>query len=233
NNIQSQEKFLESRRQIWGGFTEQVRLSDKWLIWADGDLRTKEQFVNNLFQLLLRPGLTYLVKPELRFTAGYTFVNHYPIDNHQFISQPENRYWLQFQWLPHFNTLKLSQRLRFEKRFRRNIQDNYNLAPGYYSNSRLRYQIQAQYPLSKRKYQSGTFSLLAFDELMVNVGKKTVLNYFDQNRFFIGLAYHFNENNNLQFGYLNVFQQFPNGYKLVETNAIKLTFNQIIDLRKK
>lgn len=231
--LKSQDKTLERRSQIWSGFTEQIRVSNKWLIWIDGDLRTKEQFVNGWFQGLFRPGITYLLKPDLRFSGGYTFVNHFPMDNHKFISQPENRYWLQFQWFPQFKKLMLTQRLRFERRYRRNILDDYNLAPGYYSNSRLRYQIFAQYPLSKRKFKAGTFSLVAFDEMMLNIGKKTNLNYFDQNRFFIGLAYHLNENNNLHLGYLNVFQQFPNGSRLVETNSIKIVFNQVIDLRKK
>lgn len=233
SNLRSQQKTLESRRQIWAGFTEQVRLNDKWLVWVDADIRTKEQYVNGLFQFLFRPGITYLLKPDLRFTGGYTFVNHYPMDNHKFISQPENRYWLQFQWFPQFKKLMLTQRIRFERRYRRNILDDYNLAPGYYSNSRLRFHVLAQYPLSKRRFKAGTFSLVTYDEIMLNLGKKTNLNYFDQNRFFLGLAYHFNENNNLHLGYLNIFQQFPNGFKLVQTNALKLTYNQIIDLRKK
>jgi hypothetical protein len=69
----------------------------------------------------------------------------------------------------------------------------------------------AQFPLSKRPFQPNSLSLVLNDELHVNFGKQIIYNYFDQNRFFTGFNYHVNKHDNLQFGYMYLFQQLASG----------------------
>lgn len=57
------------------------------------------------------------------------------------------------------------------------------------------------------------------NEVHINAGKEIVNNYFDQNRLFIGLAYQFSAHLNAHLGYMNVFQQLPEGNKHVKTDA--------------
>ncbi len=60
-------------------------------------------------------------------------------------------------------------------------------------------------PLAKNAFAPHTFSFIINDEAHIDFGKEIVYNYFDQNRFFLGLAYHLNARNNLQSGYMNSF----------------------------
>ena len=67
----------------------------------------------------------------------------------------------------------------------------------------------------------------------ISVGKQIVYNHFDQNRFFIGLSYQPNKTDNLQFGYMNVFQQLAAGNKYKSINAARIFYFHNLDLRKK
>ena len=124
------------------------------------------------------------------------------------------------------------QWFRLEERYRRKIKDNETLAEGHNFNYRARYNVLLQVPLSAT-VQKGTFSAIANNEIMVNFGKEIVNNYFDQNRFFLGMAYHTNAHDNLQFGYMNIFQQLPVGNRYRTTHALRLFYFHNLDLRKK
>jgi hypothetical protein len=228
-----QTKTTTNVNQVWLGYFNQTRLSDKWGIWAEGHLRTKEEFFNNFSQAIIRTGIMYYLNNEAKLTVGYAFVNHFPSDNHKNISQPEHRPWQQLQWHTRSASLRLMQWIRIEERFRHKIQDNDNLADGYNFNFRFRYNILAQFPLSKKKFQPGTFSFVLSDEVMINAGKEVVNNYFDQNRFFSGFHYYVNKHDQLQFGYMNLFQQLAAGNQYRNIHAARLFYFHNLDLRKK
>jgi Protein of unknown function (DUF2490) len=67
----------------------------------------------------------------------------------------------------------------------------------------------------------------------VNFGKAIVNNYFDQNRLFVGLKYQTGLHSNLQFGYMNIFQQLAAGNQYRNFNVLRFFFFQNFDLRKK
>ena len=228
----AQVKQTESVQQIWLGYLNQTRFSDKWGAWLDLQLRTKEDFFTGLSQSIIRPGLTYYLKDDAKITVGYAFVNHFPADNHSNISQPEHRGWQQFQWHTRYDKLRLMQWFRLEERWRRKILNNDELAEGYNFNFRARYNFFSQFPLSKKRFQPGTFSFVLNDEIHINFGKEIVNNYFDQNRFFVGLAYHVTRQNNLQFGYMNVFQQLSTPARYKSINGARVFYFHNLDLRK-
>jgi hypothetical protein len=227
------QKQTQSVNQVWLGYFNQTRFSSKWGLWTDLHLRTKEDFVNDLSQGIIRLGLTYYLKDDVKLTAGYAFVNHFPAEGHQNISRPEHRPWQQLQWHTRYTKLRLMQWFRLEERYRRKIQDNDNLADGYDFNFRLRYNFFSQFALGKKYFQPGTFSFVVNDEVHVNFGKQVVYNYFDQNRFFLGLAYHVNRHDNLQFGYMNVFQQLPAGNRYRSSHVARVFYFHNLDIRKK
>ena len=76
------------------------------------------------------------------------------------------------------------------------------------------------------------FSFILNDELHINFGKNIVYNYFDQNRFFIGFAWHLNDHDNLQFGYMNLFRQLPAGNQYRNNHMARIFFFRNLDLRK-
>ena len=89
------QKVQKIYKQIWLGYFNQTRFTDKWGMWTDLHLRTKEDFTNRFSQVIVRVGLTYYLNDVTKFTLGYAWVNLYPGDNHKKISQPEHRPWQQ------------------------------------------------------------------------------------------------------------------------------------------
>ncbi len=231
--IFSQTKQTETVEQIWLAYMNQTRFSNKWGTWTDIHLRTKEDFVNDFSQSILRFGLTYYLNNDTKLTAGYAYVSQYPAAGHENVTIPEHRPWQQIQWHSKYSKLRLMQWFRLEERFRRKVKDDDELAEGYNFNFRMRYNIFFQVPLSQKKFEPGTLSFVVNDELHVNFGKQIVYNYFDQNRFFLGFAYHTNKTDNLQFGYMNVFQQLAAGNKYRMGHVARIFYFHNLDLRKK
>lgn len=226
-------KTKETCEQIWLGYFNQTRLSDKWGFWVDAHIRTKDDFTDSLSQFIIRPGITYYLADKTKLTVGYAYVNHFPADAHPETSQPEHRIWQQIQWHNNYDRIKLMQWVRLEERYRRKIKDADELADGYNFNFRARFNIMMQVALGKNKFEKGSLAWVVNDELMVNFGDQIVYNYFDQNRFFTGFHYYVTKHSFLQFGYMNVFQQLSSGNKYRVLHAARVFFVQNLDLRKK
>ncbi|HLK28766.1 MAG TPA: DUF2490 domain-containing protein [Puia sp.] len=220
-------------QQTWLAYLNQTRFSDKWGSWTDLHLRTRENFVDNLSQSIARVGLTYYVTDNTKLTAGYAYVSLYPWDNHKNVTQPEHRPWQQIQWHTNYPKLKLMQWVRLEERFKHKIKNDDELADGYNFNYRLRYNFYLAAPLSRKPFAPGTFSFVFNDELHINFGKQVTYNYFDQNRLFVGFAYHTTKTDNIQFGYMNFFQQLPAGNQYKSIDVARVFYFHNLDLRKK
>jgi hypothetical protein len=227
----AQTKSTTSANQVWLAYSNQTRFSNKWGVWGDFHLRTREDFFTKLSTSIVRVGLTYYLNDDAKLTTGYAYVNSFPGDNHKNISQPEHRPWQQIQWHTKYPKLRLMQWFRLEERFRRKILNDDQLAEGYNFNYRIRYNILSQFPLSKKRFQPGTFSFVLNDEVHINFGKEIVNNYFDQNRFFLGFAYHINKSDNVQFGYMNFFQQLAAGNRYKSNHVARIFYFHNLDLR--
>jgi hypothetical protein len=231
-SVNGQTKQIQYSHQVWSGYFNQTRLSKKWGTWTDVHLRTKEDFFTQYSQALVRLGLTYYLNNETKLTAGYAYVHHFPADNHKNIAQPEHRPWQQLQWHTRSQKLRLMQWFRLEERFRRRILNDDQLADGYLFNFRARYNILGQFPLGRQPFKPGSLSLVLSNEVFVNFGKEIVYNTFDQNRAFAGFALHINSHDNLQFGYMNVFQQQATGNRYRSVHAARVFYFHNLDLRK-
>jgi hypothetical protein len=226
------QKHTQNLEQIWGAYFNQTRFTNKWGMWLDVQLRTKEDFVKDFAQLLIRPGVIYYVNDNLRLTAGYAHFWFYPADNHSKVTQPEHRPWQQVQWVTKYNHNKTVQAVRLEERYRRKILNDSTLADGYSFNYRFRYNFSWQIPLSIQ-VKKGTWSAILGNEIFVNFGKQITYNYFDQNRLFVGLSYSTNATDNLQFGYMNIFQQLASGSNYRSTSIARVAYLHNLDLRNK
>ncbi|MBV9988403.1 MAG: DUF2490 domain-containing protein [Chitinophagaceae bacterium] len=226
-------KNISSISQFWAGYYNQTRLSKHWGLWTDLHLRTKEDFASNFSQSILRVGGTYYLTDNTKLTLGYAYVSLYPGDNHANVTQPEHRIWQQVQWHVKFPRLRLMHWIRLEEKFKHKILNNDALADGYQFNWKLRYNFLFNTPLNRKAFAPGTLSFVLNDELHVNFGKEIVYNYFDQNRFFVGFSYHTTPTDNLQFGYMNLFQQLPAGNSYKDIHTLRVFYFHNLDLRKK
>jgi Protein of unknown function (DUF2490) len=229
----AQTKNTENIGQIWVGYFNQSRLTDKWGLWADLHLRTKEDFTNKFSQSIVRLGLTYYFTDVTKFTLGYAYVSLYPGDNHRKITQPEHRPWQQLQWHTKFSKTRMMQWIRLEERYRHKILTDSTLADGYNFNFRIRYNIFYEVPLNSKGFTPKSVAFILNDEAFINFGKEIVYNYFDQNRFFIGLKYQTTKQDNIQLGYMNLFQQLASGNKYKDIHAARVFYFHNLDLRKK
>jgi hypothetical protein len=229
----AQTKSTTSVEQLWTGYFNQTRFNKRLGLWMDVQLRTKEDFVNDLSTLIIRPGITYYLNDATKLTAGYAYIRHYPAENHKNVAMPEHRPWQQIQWHTKYPRVRTMQYLRLEERYRRNILNDSTLAKGHNFNFRVRYSFLLQVPLTNRDVRRGDISFIANDEVHLNFGEKVVYNYFDQNRFFAGFAYHLNPHDNLQFGYMNLFQQQASGNRYRSIHAARIFYFHNLDLRNK
>lgn len=228
----AQTKIKTTAQQVWVGYLNQSRFSAKWGAWVEAQLRIKEDFFTAFSQSILRGGITYYINDNSKFTLGDAFISAYPADNHKKITQPEHRPWQQLQWHTAYPHVRTMQWVRLEERFRRKILNDSTLADGNNFNFRARYNFLLQVPLTKTKIKGGDFSFIVNDEVHLNFGKGIVYNTFDQNRFFLGFAYHVNNADNLQFGYMNVWQQLAGGATYRTTHVARVFFFHNIDWRR-
>lgn len=226
-------KVVQTEQQTWLGYFSQIRFSQRWGLWVDAHFRLKDDFVGAPAQAIVRPGLTYYVSDDVRLTAAYAYVHHFPGEGHENIYQPEHRPWQQVQWFIRGKNARLMNWVRLEERFRRKILNDNELADGYRFNWRVRYNTALFIPLTRKKFQPGGLSFLLNDEIFLNFGKNITYNIFDQNRLFAGLVWQVTAHTQLHAGYMNLYQQQAAGNVFKNQHTIRLFVFQNFDVRPK
>lgn len=225
------EKIVVPQRQLWLAYFNQTRLTDKWGLWFDLHARTiGDNLTDRWNTQIFRPGITYYLSDQVRLTAGYAYVRHFPATSDGVV-RPEHRPWQQLAWNGHLGRFFLTQWIRAEQRFNRNTA-NGRLVDGYAFNHRFRYMFFLQIPLWSQKMQPGVLNFVLQNELHVNAGRQIRYNYFDQNRFFVGLAYPFSKSLSLQAGYMNLFQQTAAGNRFLNNHVARIFLFHTPDFRR-
>lgn len=228
---QAQEKEVEYLEQTWFAYFNQTRLTEKSGVWADVHLRWTGNFVDNLGVSIARLGYTYYITNQVRATVGYAYATQYGLTPDA-PDIPEHRPWQQIQWTEKKSWFTMAQYIRLEERFRRVVEDG-ELTSDYSFNYRIRYNMAFSIPLKGKELVAKTPFLFINDELHINLGEEITNNYFDQNRFFVGLGYQFTSSLNAQLGYMKVFQQLPQPSTFRNIDAIRLFVFHNLDFRKK
>ena len=228
---QAPEKHIHSREQLWLGYFNQTRFSNKWGMWLDVHYRTTDNFIDRPFQFLIRSAATYFIKDNLRVNVGYVIAEHFPAKGSS-ITRTEHRPWQQLWWNQKYTGLTTLQSLRLEQRFNEKVTDDEKL-DGYSYTFRARYNFSFFIPLKGKEMAPQTPFALILNEVFLNFGDKVLYNTFDQNRLFVGFGYQFSSHLSTQLGYMNIYQQEGSGNNYVSTHAIRLFFYHSIDLRNK
>jgi hypothetical protein len=168
--------------------------------WRRSDIFSENQ------QLLLRTGIDFYAKPDVRFTIGYAFVETYPYGEfavqHPF---PEHRIWQQLFLQQDLGKVKLAHRYRLEQRMIGNASTG-QFADGRYEN-RMRYMAKATINITNGKHP--VFAAL-YDEIFINFGKDVGYNIYDQNRLYGAVGYTISPNFKMELGYLYQIVQLRN-----------------------
>lgn len=226
---QAADKQVHEREQLWLGYFNQTRLTNKSGVWMDVHYRMTDDFVNRPFQLIVRPAFIYYIKDNLRLNVGYAYVQHYPAKGMS-TTRTEHRPWQQIWWSQKYSGLNTLQWLRLEQRFNEKVVNDVK-QEGYNYNFRIRYNFSFFIPLRGKEIVAKTPFVALIDEVFLNFGGKVVYNTFDQNRLFAGFGYQISAHLNAQLGYMNVYQQEASGNHYMMTHAVRLFVFQTLDLR--
>lgn len=227
---QTADKHIHSREQLWLGYFNQTRFTNKIGMWLDVHYRQTDNFIERPFQFIFRPAMTYYLEDHLRVNIGYAYVRHFPGEGLN-TTRTEHRPWQQIWWNQKHVGFTTLQWLRFEQRFNQKVIAD-ELQEGYNFNFRVRYNMSFFIPLKGKEMAKGIPFAVIMDEIILNFGDHITYNTFDQNRFFIGFGYPFTSHLNAQLGYMNVFQQEASGNNYISTHAIRLFLFHSLDWRK-
>lgn len=172
--------------------------------------------------------LHFRVNPNFDVALGQTFSWQNPQfpDASVKVTVPEIRPFQEMNAVQRINKrITFITRVRIDERFVRK-NDGIQLLEGY--NFNMRYRLRFQYLFLLWKKQNA--SLKISDELMVNSGKN--VNFFDQNRIYVGYEHNFSKNLSAEIGYLRWYQQRTQFDTYFQRDILRFTLFKKINFTK-
>lgn len=200
-SAKSQSQFMG-----WGATFINYKASEKFGLYFDAQYRSTDQ-LQQLNQLLLRPGVSFYLSPAFTFTTGYAFIPQQRISNGVTGYLPEHRVWEQLVFAhkikaQHKPIASVQHRLRLEQRFipRHHAEGNALVRDGHRTAGRLRYFARGVVPLGNRS-DRGTFAAVQ-NEIFFHTADG---GSFDQNRAYLAAGYRMCRQLDLEMGYMNQY----------------------------
>ncbi len=232
-SLRAQEKAVVHNSQLWTGYFNQVQFSRQWGVWIDLHLRTGEGLAKSIGQSIMRVGLIRYGNSGWRYMAGYAYVNNFVRGGTETLALTEHRLWQQVQQIQEWPKLRFNHALRLEERWRQQQSADGRKSAEHLFTWRVKHTLSFQRALGKKAFAPGSIALVLSNDLFINFGKQVINNYFDQDRFFAGLAWQMDKHSALQTGYMKIFQQLPAGNRFRSTDVLRCYFIHQFDLRKK
>lgn len=183
---------------IWLNAFVDHAITERAALWFDGHWRRME-FGREPQQVLLRPGMQWMIRPGVRVGAGYTYVATAPYgESPGALPTREHRGWQQLSVAHKAGQVGLSYRLRWEQRWIAALQEE--LGPfGYQQRARLL--ARAQIPLTDM--QAGALTGFVYNEYFLPVGHSDAENVRLQNRAGVGIGIPLNARQRIDVGYMH------------------------------
>jgi hypothetical protein len=175
----------------WNILNGRISLNKQWNAFGEAQLRT-QKFYNHFSYHEVKGGIGYNITDKAAALIGMgQYVTYDPTGNFKSpVSNSEFRMWEQLSLTNNLDRLKLEHRYRIEQRF---------TSSGY--RNRFRYRLNAIIPINKKKVESKTLYVAAFEEIFLTNTKP----YFERNRLFGGVGYSFSDLFTLQAGWIRQF----------------------------
>ncbi|MCH8554071.1 MAG: DUF2490 domain-containing protein [Schleiferiaceae bacterium] len=223
------EREVNHDMHTWISVNSFTRISDKWGMMVDVHHRRREGIRAASFDFM-RLGATYWFTDELRLTAGGALLRLAP----PFTEKSRTNEWRfhhELTYAHKIGKVGVFERLRFDHRWREQFNPIGQFV-GYQFSTRIRFLYALNIPIFKgpTAYKKPTLSIS--DELLVQYGPGVVYNFFEQNRFFLGIRQRMSSNLSFDTGYMYVFQQTAFGSQLNAFHTFRLFFYYTPDLRK-
>lgn len=215
------QKNIDHQNLLWTRYYNQVEINPKWSIHSEFDNRVfLDSIVQNLF--VIRVQGRHKISEQVELGAGivyFSVATQVPEVNLGF-NIPEYRLQQDLTWKKNWSKIVINQRFQIEERFFQNA-DRQGLTTGTTFFWRFRYRLQGEYTFWRKEKRY--LKAIVYDEIMINAGKNTVYNSFDQNRVYVGLQYGISSAVAVELGYMNSFQQRATGIEYFDRNIIRLS----------
>lgn len=198
---------IEHQSQIWYGYYLSHSFTNQWYV--QGEVHTRH-FIDPLVhhQNAFRAHLHRTIGENWDLSAGAALFLNTPNDPQTLIrlAIPEYRPHFDVVYKHSWSKVRVDHRFRSEMRFNRETNESRTELTDAinFSNYRLRYRIQALFPLIKQI--QGKVNT----EILLNAGQENPANTLDQHRMFAGLSIPIHANLTADIGYLHAFQQRRN-----------------------
>lgn len=166
---------------------------------VQGDIQYRNwNILGDLEQLLLRGGVTYKPKQvNLKFTLGYSHISSGNFGSDK-TATSESRIYQEALFPVQFGKrFYTNHRFRYEQRF----VDNQSFR------TRYRYTFFLNVPLNKKTMDPKVVYLALYNEIFINgqrsIGDGKTVQFFDRNRFYLGVGYVIKDGMQIQFGFMN------------------------------
>jgi len=230
-----EERNTTSRSELWTGLYTKYRVGEKLYYYGEYHFRTRDQLVQNIAQVYLRFGMSYIIDKSLEVTAGFVTPLYWAPPEFNNVEEPfdkvvpQYRLWQQLLFVQSVSKAKVYHQIRTEQRWRR----DWRVDSPFKLTYRWRYKLATYIPLNSYKLQKGTVFASLNNEIFIQSGKSIILNPFEENRTFLGLGYILNENLQFQGGYTFSYQQRPSGIDYVNRGLVRLAIYHNLDFTKR
>lgn len=198
---------IEHQSQIWYGYYISHPINNQWYV--QGEVHTRH-FIDPIVhhQNAFRAHVHRTMGENWDLSAGAALFLNTSNDPRTAnrLAIPEYRPHVDVVFKHAVSKIRMDHRFRSEMRFNRetNASRTELMDAVHFSNYRLRYRIQALFPLIKRI--QGKVNT----EILLNAAQENPANDLDQHRMFAGFSIPLRENLTVDVGYLHAFQQRPN-----------------------
>lgn len=215
-SARAQDKINLHKAQVWLGYMTSLRIGKKVSLWNDAHYVT-ENF------LIGRHGVSYHFNNQMIVTGGYAWLFLSTSFSDKLIRN-EHRPWGQALFIsPVGSAWQLQQRIRYDARFRQNIENN-AIADGYAFNHRLRYMFSVRRSLDNKPLANHKPFISMNSEVLLNFGKNIYNNNLDQFRATL-LGGYTMDNVTVQLGYMYRYVPQSTAYTYRHFHGITLWVN--------
>jgi hypothetical protein len=222
------EKTIQNH-QNWFVYIGQYKLDPNWGIHVDVQFRMDED-IKFAKQNLLRTGLIRYLDSSSSVAAGYALINTHNSALNDYAT--EHRIWEQFIYNHKPARLNMSHRIRTEQRFVEKLSKNENgtvRSDGYSYGNRLRYLNRTTFDITRKPEARNIFYVALQDEIFLNIASPEVnKNFFDQNRFMVGIGIFNEKKTRLELGYLNQLTNPQSGPNIMN-HILQVSVQQNLD----
>lgn len=230
------QKEIVNQNHTWINYTGNHKINKKISIHSEYQFRRLE-FIKSWQQSLTRIGIDYYLNNSTSFTLGYGWIVTFPYGEQPIINRfNEHRIWQQLNLKSSIESknriLEIYHRYRLEQRFLENyyINSSQELVKGETSfRQRIRYRAMLLIPLNNKTLIDKTLFLNVNDEVFLGFGEGIGKNILDQNRFNVSMGWKFDNNFNIQVGYMNQFIVKSDGVKIERNHTFLSSISYSLD----